>query len=314
MAGRKEEWSIWDRRFQFGYSCLNQRLKTTEGATQQIAQLDQQTKQLAASCKHLQEDNSDLRDRIQQLDEQIQDLTASSRDLKEEIIGTKDRILQVEQEGTHRDRENQRVQEQLKENNSALDMNFKCLSVSIKGMNETARAERAQRGDEMQHLRAQVEDLIATRHTTGGYARDGESRSVPYAKLSVTSRIASRDISQATTEDESIQDNKHAEQQQAAHHHLIAHGAIIKAQTSWTLLEDHLRYAEKVFKQCETEAVLGLVSSVRENHRITLQHKLEKRGEWTWQAAMQEAYKLVEAEKTIKRRSARLMAGPSQQI
>lgn len=138
--------------------------------------------------------------------------------------------------------------------------------------------------------------------------------SVPYAEVSVTSGIAARDMSQATTEDESIQDSMHAEQQQTAHQNSEAHGVLLKAQTSWTLLEDHLRYAEKAFKQCETETVLGLVSSIRENYRITLQNKLEKRGEWTWQAAMEEAYKMVEAEKKIKRRSARLMAGPSQPI
>ena len=137
--------------------------------------------------------------------------------------------------------------------------------------------------------------------------------SMPYPKPSVTSRIASRGISQVTTEDESVQDNKQVEQRQAAYQDFEAHGLLIKAQSSWTPLEDHLRYAEKAFKQCETEAVLGLVSSVQENYRFTLQNKLEKRGEWTWQAAMDEAYKMVEAEKTIKRRSVRLMAGPSQQ-
>ena len=185
MAGLKEDWLIWNGRFQLGYSCLNQRLKTTEGATQQIAQLQQQTQQLAASSKHLQEDSSSLRDRIQQLeqtsyqiaqlDEQIQDLTASSEDLKEQNNGSKDKILQVEQEGTHRDQENQLAREQLEEMLRALETTVKCLGTSIKGMNETARAERAQRGDEMQHLRSQVEDLIASRHTAGGYARDGKS-------------------------------------------------------------------------------------------------------------------------------------------
>ena len=187
MAGPNEDWLVWDRRFQFGYSCLNQRLKTTEGATQQqLALLDQQIKEMAASNKHLQEDNSSLRDRIQQLeqtsdrtaqhDEQIQDLTASSGDLKGENNGLKDRMLQVEQEGIHRDQENQLVREQLKEELSALKTTVKCLGTSIKGMNEIARAERAQRGDEIRYLRSQVKDLVATKHTAEGYPRDSKSR------------------------------------------------------------------------------------------------------------------------------------------
>ncbi|KAL9069246.1 MAG: hypothetical protein Q9161_005653 [Pseudevernia consocians] len=186
MAGPKEEWLIWDRRFQFGYSCLNQRLKNNEEATQQNAQLNQQTKSLAANSKHLQEENDVLRDRIQQLeqashqttqlDEQIQDLAASCRHLKEENNDLNDRILQFEQEGTYRDQKNGLVHEQLKKKLSVQEEDLKSVIAAMKGMNEIARAERGQRGEEIQHLRSQVEALVATRHTPGWYARDGKSR------------------------------------------------------------------------------------------------------------------------------------------
>ena len=184
MAGPKEEWLIWDRRFQFGYSCLDQRLKTNEEATQQAAQLDQNTKYLAATSKHLEDANKGLRDRVQKLeqavcqitklDEQIQDLTASSRSLKEENNVLNDRILQLEQEGTHRDQENRLVQEQLKGKLQAQEEDFKSVVVAVRGMHEIDSAERARRGEEIRQLRSQVEALIATRHTPGAHTRDGE--------------------------------------------------------------------------------------------------------------------------------------------
>lgn len=185
MAGPKEEWLIWDRRFQFGYSCLNQRLKKFEAVTQQIAQLDQQTKHLTASSRHLQEDNDGLTDKIQQLqqassqiaqlDEQIRDLAASSGIRKEENNELNDRILRLEQEGIRRDQENRLVQEQLIEKLSVQEGNFKSVAVAMKGMHEKARAERGQRGEEIQQLRSQVGDLLATRRTPGWDARDGKS-------------------------------------------------------------------------------------------------------------------------------------------
>ena len=185
MAGPKEEWLIWDRRFQFGYSCLNQRLKNNEEATQQITQLDQETKRLAASNMHLQEDNNGLRDRIQrlerascqiaQLDEQIQDLAASSRHLEEENNTLNDRILQLEQEGARRDEENRLIQGQLKGKLDAQEEDFRSVVVTIRGMNEIARAERGRRGEEIQQLRSQIEALVASRHPPGGHAREGQS-------------------------------------------------------------------------------------------------------------------------------------------
>ena len=185
MAGPKEEWLIWDRRFQFGYSCLNQRLKTNEEATQQIAQLDQNAKHLAATSKQLEETNEGLRDRVQkleqalcrvtQLDEQIQELTASSRSLKEENNVLNDRILQLEQEGTHRDQENRLIQEQLKEKLKAQEEDFKSVVIAVRGMHEIDSAERAQRGEDIQRLRSQLEVLIATRRTPGAHTRNGES-------------------------------------------------------------------------------------------------------------------------------------------
>ncbi len=184
MAGPTEEWLIWDRRFQFGYSCLNQRLKTNEEATQRIAQLEQQIQHLATSSKHLEEANDSLKDRIQkleqascklpQLDEQIQDLAASSRSLKEENNVLNDRILQLEQEGTRRDQENRLAQDQLKEQLSVQEEDYKSVVAAMNGMNTIARAERDQRGEEIQQMKSQVEALIATRHTAPRHARDGE--------------------------------------------------------------------------------------------------------------------------------------------
>ena len=190
MAGPKEEWLIWDRRFQFGYSCLNQRLKTNEEATQQIAELDQNAKHLAATSKHLEETNEGLRDRVQnleqalcritQLDEQIQDLAASSRSLKEENNALNDRILQLEQVGTHRDQENRLVQEQLKGKLKAQEEDVKSVVVAMRGMHEIDSAERAQRGEDIRRLSSQVEALIATRYTPGAHTRNGESTEEAY--------------------------------------------------------------------------------------------------------------------------------------
>lgn len=186
MAGPKEEWLIWDSRFQFGYSCLNQRLKNNEEATQQVVQLDQQTKHLAARSKQLQEGNEGLKDRIQllerashqitQLDEQVQDLTASSKSLKEENNELNDRILQLEQEGSSRDQEDLLVQKQLRAKLSVLEEDLKSVFVTMRGMNEIARAERGQRGEEIQQLRSQVEALIPVKYQRRGHTRDGKSR------------------------------------------------------------------------------------------------------------------------------------------
>lgn len=154
---------------------------------QQVAQLDQQTKQLAASSKHLQEDNNGLRVKIQQieqlqtsyrtaqLDEQIQDLTASSRDLKEQNNCLNDRILQLEQEGTHRDQDNQLLQKQLKEKISVLDDELKSVVSAMSKMHETARAEPGKRRGAIQQSRSQVEAVVATKYTRGGHVRGGKS-------------------------------------------------------------------------------------------------------------------------------------------
>lgn len=182
MPGPKEEWEIWDRRFQFSYSCLNERLKTNEEATQQ---LEQKTQYLAANSKHLEETNDGLKDgaqkleqascQIAQLVEQVQDLTASSQSLKEEINVLNDRMRQLEQEGTHREQENRLAQEQLKDKISAQEQDSRSVIVAIRGMHEIGSAERAQRGEEIQHLRSQVEALIAPRLTPRGNTRGGES-------------------------------------------------------------------------------------------------------------------------------------------
>ncbi|CAF9926331.1 hypothetical protein IMSHALPRED_006933 [Imshaugia aleurites] len=117
MDGLKEEWLIWDRRFQNGYNSLEQRLKINEEATGRVLHLDLETKQRAAAInKHLQDETDGVKHRIQlleralsqmvQLDEQVRDLTASNRDLK-------DKILLLEREGTHRDKENNRFKDRV---------------------------------------------------------------------------------------------------------------------------------------------------------------------------------------------------------
>lgn len=141
--------------------------------------------------------------------------------------------------------------------------------------------------------------------------------SVRCAEVVLTFSKASREMSQATTEDEWMLVNQQAGQQQrqqsnAAHQDIEIQGVLIKAQASCTLFEDHLSYAEKVFKRYETEAVQAFVGSVQEKYRIPLGNKLEEHGEWTWQAAREEGYRIIDAEKKTKRRSARLMAGSSQ--
>ena len=109
--------------------------------------------------------------------------------------------------------------------------------------------------------------------------------------------------------------NEHAEQQQqpkAVHQIDDVQGVLIKAQTSSMPFEDHLRYAEDTLRRYEAKAMQAFLSSVHKKYRVTLENKLEKHIDWTWQAAIEEGYKMIQAEKKIKRRSARLMAGPSQ--
>lgn len=322
MPGPKEEWEIWDRRFQFAYSCLNERLKINEEAMQK---LDQKTQNLAANSKHLEETNDGLKDGVQKLEqascqnvEQVQDLTASSRSLKEEINILNHRILQLEQEGTRREEENRLAQEQLKEQISAQEQDFRSVIVAMRGMHETGSAERAQRGEEIQRLRSQLEALIAPRLAPRGATRAGGSglKAASYAEVSVTSCIASRRPSQATTEDEDERTpiNQHAkqqQQQQEPHADIEVQGMLIKAQDRTTSFEDHLWYAETVFTQHETEAVVAFMGSIQERYRKLLMHKLGERGEWTWQAAREEGHKIIHTEKKVKSRSARLIATPS---
>ena len=87
---------------------------------------------------------------------------------------------------------------------------------------------------------------------------------------------------------------------------------LIKAQTSLARFEDHLRYHEQVFRRYEAEAVRAFVSGLKAEYRTPLRNKLEEHGEWSWQAALDEGYRMVEAEKKSVRRSARLMVGSSQ--
>ena len=185
MTGPKEEWLIWNMRFQLGFSSLDQRLKRVEEKTLQVTQPGQQNDNLVSSSKHLQEDNEGSRnktqqlepapDQITQLDEQVQDLIASIKQSEEENNIVSDRILQLEQEGTRRDQENELVQ-QLKVKLKDLEEDFKSVIASINRMDEINKAERCQRGEEMLQLRSHIGALIGTGHISGGHSRDGKSR------------------------------------------------------------------------------------------------------------------------------------------
>lgn len=138
--------------------------------------------------------------------------------------------------------------------------------------------------------------------------------SAPYAEVSVTSCIASRRLSQATTEDEDERKpvNQHAKQQQqqqpsTPYADIEVQSMLIKPQEPSTPLEDHLWYAEDVFRQHETEAVEAFLGSIQERYRKLLMHKLEERGEWTWQAASEEGHRIIHTEKKARSRSAGLM-------
>lgn len=144
-----------------------------------------------------------------------------------------------------------------------------------------------------------------------------QKASLPNTEVLVTFSIASRGISEATTEDDWMPINQPAKQQQQQqpngfHHGIEVQGVLIKAQGPFTPFEDHLRYAEKAFKQYEVEVVQAFVTGVQEEYRVPLGNKLDEHGEWTWQAAREEGYRIIDTEKKAKRRSARLMAVSSQ--
>ena len=185
MAGPKEEWLIWNMRFQLGFSSLDQRLKRVEETTLQLTQSGQQNDNLVFNSKHLQGNNDNSRnktrqlepasDQITRLDEQVQDLIASSKQSTEENKLLSDRILQLEQQGTRREQQNELIQ-QLEEKLEGLEEDFKSVIATIKSMDETNQAERRQRGKEMQQLKSQVEALTSNGHILGGHSRDGKTR------------------------------------------------------------------------------------------------------------------------------------------
>ena len=117
-----------------------------------------------------------------------------------------------------------------------------------------------------------------------------------------------------TGEGDMLVDEQPEQQSDATHQHTESHSMLIKAQVSGTPLEDHLRYAENLFRRHETEAVRAFVSSLREKYRIRLGNKLEEYGDWTWQAAREETGRILETEKKTTRRSARLMGGSVQPL
>lgn len=134
-------------------------------------------------------------------------------------------------------------------------------------------------------------------------------------KCWVTFGIASSEMSQANTVEDRMPVNQLLKMQlqpNAGHQDLEKQGVLIRAQSSSTLFENHLKYTEKAVRLYETEAVQLFVRGVQAKHRIPLGNKLEERDEWTWQAVMEEGYGMVEAEKKMKRRSGRHLNGSSQ--
>ncbi len=69
MTPPNSEWMLWAKRFQIEHARLLSRVKDTEELTVRFTSLEEDTKDLAASSKHLQEQNNVLKERIHQSEE-----------------------------------------------------------------------------------------------------------------------------------------------------------------------------------------------------------------------------------------------------
>lgn len=69
MSPPNAEWMLWAKRFQIEHARLLSRVKGKEDLTVWFTSLEEDTKDLAASSKHLQEQNNALKERIRQLEE-----------------------------------------------------------------------------------------------------------------------------------------------------------------------------------------------------------------------------------------------------
>ena len=69
MSFPDKEWILWAKRFQIEHINLLTRVKAVEELAAKITSLEEETKDLAASSNHLQEQNNVLKDRLRQLEE-----------------------------------------------------------------------------------------------------------------------------------------------------------------------------------------------------------------------------------------------------
>ena len=76
MAAPFPEWMQWAKRFQLEHTVLLHRVKGTDELIARVTSLEDETKDLAASNQHLQDQNNILKDRVRQLKDD-----ATSREL-----------------------------------------------------------------------------------------------------------------------------------------------------------------------------------------------------------------------------------------
>ena len=69
MVSPDAEWMLWAKRFKIEHTHLLDRIKGTEELTVRITSLEEDTKDLAVSSKHVQEQNNVLKERVRQLEE-----------------------------------------------------------------------------------------------------------------------------------------------------------------------------------------------------------------------------------------------------
>lgn len=67
MAAPVSEWMQWAKRFQLEHTLLLRRVRGTEELIARVTSLEEGTEDLAASNKHLQDQNNVLKDRVRQL-------------------------------------------------------------------------------------------------------------------------------------------------------------------------------------------------------------------------------------------------------
>lgn len=272
MSQQYSEWELWAFPLRKKLDSLTQRTEISERASEQIAQINEQTKNLAASGDHLQDENNALRNSISQL----------------------------EQDASDRDRVNLDVQRGLRTQISILDREFRSVIDAVGRLQGISKTERERQGREMQRLRAQVEGLLSSGDAHAGRTGDGR-----FPKIFVTDAVggidgtlsASRALSQATTADESMQNGRNpgGQQSSAAEQGTVVQSVSIADQGSEPL-DEYVGYVERVLvealKELEAKTVNAFVRGLRKSSsRLSLLKRLENEGDLTWPDAKQEALK-----------------------